>query len=257
MPDYPSVKILILGASDSEGTVLTNFADSWREQLRTRLPSLIGEEVEIDHRRFYVHVGDPDAFLKRAVADSKPDFVLIAVTGYAFSTASVGNRLRRVLGRRLGNWAEERGATFDNLTDGQPGSPLTRFNSAAHWLVGKAIGRDALSKYDEVFGGYRRAVEHLARIENLDAVILGTTDNGPHVQRRLPYVAEMIDRFNSQLQGVVEAHRFGWLDRQSIITSLPPSIARPDGLHAGPEIHAVYAEALLSIIPARHGHAVR
>ena len=50
------MKILILGASDSEGTLLANFADSWREQLRTRLPALIGEEVEIDHRRFYIHV---------------------------------------------------------------------------------------------------------------------------------------------------------------------------------------------------------
>jgi len=245
------VKILILGASDSEGTLLANFADSWREQLRTRLPALISEEVEIDHRRFYIHVAGGVEYFERALSESRPDFVIMGCTGYAFSTASVGNRLRRLFGRRFGTWAERRSAAFDRLTETEVGTRKERLNYGFHWLAGKTVGRDSVSTYDAVLGGYRRCIEQLARTEDLDAIIMGTTYNGPRVQRRLPYLRALVDRFNRDLKGVAEAHRFGWMDRQALIGTLPEEVARPDQMHTGPEIHAIYAEALLELVTAR------
>ena len=245
------MKLLIMGASDSEGTLLANFADSWREQLRLRLPALIGEDVEVEHRRFYVHVAGGEAFFKNAIEDSRPDFVIMGCTGYAFTTSSVGNRLRRLFGQRFGDWAERRSAGFDRLTETEMGSSRERVNFGAHWLAGKLIGRDSISTYEEVLGGYRRCIEYLARSEDLDAIIMGTTYNGPRVQRRLPYLRRLADRFNAELKSTAEAHRFAFLDRQAIINTLPPEVSRPDQLHTGPEIHALYAEALLAVIPAR------
>ena len=249
------MKILILGASDSEGTLLANFSDSWREQLRTQLPALIGEPVEVDHRRFYVHAGSAEQFFERALTESKPDFVIMGCTGYAFSTSSVGNRLRRLFGRRFGTWAERKSAAFDRVTEKEIGTPRERANHAAHWVAGKVIGRDAVSRYEDVLGGYLRCIERLARVEDLDAIIMGTTYNGPRVQRRLPYIHDLVDRFNGELRTAAEAHRFGWMDRQAIISALPLDSARPDQMHTGPEIHAAYARFLLEMIPARRGVA--
>jgi hypothetical protein len=247
------VKLLILGASDSEGTLLANFADSWREQLRTRLPALIGEDVEVDHRRFYVHIGDSLAYVERCLAEAQPDFVIMGCTGYAFSTSSVGNRLRRRLGKRFGDWAERRSAAFDRATERELGSARERINYAAHWVAGKTIGREAVANYASVLSAYERCIDALARREDLDAIIMGSTYNGPRVQRRLPYIRSLVDRFNRDLKAMADAHRFGWLDRQAIISALPAEIARPDQMHTGPEIHAAYAEALLPLVAARVG----
>ncbi len=245
------MKLLILGASDSEGTLLANFADSWREQVRTRLPALIGEDVEIVHKRFYVHVPGVDEYLERALAEAQPDFVIMGATAFAFSTSSVGARLRRVVGARFGTWAERRSATFDRLTEREEGSLIERVNYAAHWVAGRTIGRDSVSNYDDVVAAYTRAIERLAREEDLDAIVMGTTYNGPRIQRRLPYIRALVDRYNSELRAVTESRRFGWLDRQAIISELPGDTGRVDNLHAGPEIHAAYAEALIPMMAAR------
>jgi hypothetical protein len=245
------VKLLILGASDSEGTLLGDFSDSWREQVRTRLPALIAEEVEIVHKRFYVHAAGSDAYLERELANARPDFVILGATGYAFSTSSVGNRLRRLFGRRFGTWAERKSASFDRATEREIGSGRERLNFAAHWVAGKVIGRDAVASYEHVLGAYTRAIDRLAREEDLDAIIMGTTYNGPRVQRRLPYIHDLVDQYNRELRSVAETRHFGWIDRQAIISALPVETARPDQMHTGPEIHAAYAEALIPLIAAR------
>lgn len=247
------MRLLILGASDSEGTLLANFADSWREKLRLGLPPLIGEEVEVIHRRFYVHAPGVAAYVDRVLEEDRPDFVIMGATGYAFSTSSVGNRLRRLLGKRAGDWLERRSSKFDRATEKEEGSARERLNFSAHRIAGKVIGREPVSTFDEVLAGYRRTVDRLAQVENLDAIIMGTTYNGPRVQRRLPHIRGLVDRFNVQLRGLADSHRFGWLDRQAIISALPESIARPDQMHTGPEIHAAYAEALLPLIASRVG----
>lgn len=245
------VKLLILGASDSEGTLLANFADSWREQVRTRLPALIGEEVVVDHRRFYVHVAGAEEYVDRCLRDSKPDFVIMGCTGYAFSTSSVGNRLRRRFGQRFGTWCERRAAKFDRLTEREIGSARDRLNVAAHWVAGKAVGRDAVAEYPDVLAAYTRCIQRLAQQEELDAIVMGTTYNGPRVQQRLPYIHGLVDRFNGELRALAESHHFGWLDRQALISSLPMDTARPDQMHTGPEIHAAYAEALIPMMARR------
>lgn len=251
------MKLLILGASDSEGSLLPNFADSWRERLRLGLPALIGEDVDVVHRRFYVHVPGVDGYVDRVLTEDQPDFVIVGATGYAFTTSSVGNRLRRLLGQRAGTWFERKSAGFDRATEKAEGTAAERMNYSVHWIAGKLIGRDSLSTYDEVFAAYRRTLDRLARDERLDAVVLGTTYNGPRVQRRLPHLRMQADRFNAEMRSLAESRRFGWLDRQAIISALPAATARPDQMHTGAEIHAAYADALLPLVATRVGARVR
>ena len=118
-------------------------------------------------------------------------------------------------------------------------------------MAGKVIGRDAVASYEHVLGAYTRAIDRLAREEDLDAIIMGTTYNGPRVQRRLPYIHDLVDQYNRELRSVAETRHFGWIDRQAIISALPVETARPDQMHTGPEIHAAYAEALIPLIAAR------
>ena len=251
------MRLLILGASDSEGTLLPNFADSWREKLRLGLPPLIGEEVDVLHRRFYVHAPGTDAYVDRVLAKDRPDFVILGATGYAFTTSSVGNRLRRLLGERAGTWLERKSAKFDRATEKEEGTAAERINYSAHWIAGKLIGRDSLSGYGDVLAGYRRTIDRLARDEDLDVIVLGTTYNGPRVQRRLPQLRGLVDRFNAELRMLAESRRFGWLDRQAIISGLPDSTSRPDQMHTGAEVHAAYAAALLPLVASRVGTRTR
>jgi len=244
------VRILILGASDSEGTLLPNFADSWREILRTELPPLIGEPVEIHHRRYYVHLPGTFDFLERCIREADPDFAILPCTGYAFSAPSVGHRLRRLLGKRTGDWIERRFTSFDAATTGTEGTLRDRVNSAAHSIAAHTVGRESLSTYERVLGDYIRTAERLAQIEDLDMVVMGTTYNGPAIQRRLPKSRLAVDRFNGALRDFAASRHFGWVDRQALISPLPLDIERPDQMHAGATIHRAYADALIPLIVA-------
>ena len=245
------MRILILGASDSEGTLLANFADSWRERLRTGLPALIDGPVEVFHKRYYVHLPGTMEYLERCLAEARPDFVLAPCTAFAFSTPSVGNRLRRVLGKRAGDWFERRFTTFDAATAGARGGWRDAANGAAHTIAGKLIGRESISTYEHVFAIYRQTIERIARIEDADAIVMGTTYNGTEVQRRVPGIKATVDRFNHELHAVAESHHFGWIDRQAIISGLDVTTPRPDQMHTGEEVHAAYAAAITSMIARR------
>ena len=245
------MRILILGASDSEGTLLANFSEAWRERLRIELPALIGEPVEVIHKRFYVHLPGIEQYLERCIAESDPHLVILGATGYAFSTPSVGNRLRRLFGKRVGDWFEQRFSSFDNATAGGQGGWRERANDAAHAVAGRVIGREPLSTYEEVFARYRRTIERIARIESADAVVLGTTYGGPDIEKRVPGIRALVDRYNRELRAITEAHHFAFLDRQALISALPVNTARPDQMHTGEEVHAAYAAALIPMIAAR------
>lgn len=245
------MKLLILGASDSEGKLLPNFSDAWREILRVELPPLLGEELEIEHRRYYVHLPGALEFLERCISEAKPDFVIIAVTAHAFATPSVGNRLRRVLGKRAGSWFERQFSSFDRATDAPEGTMRDRMNSLGHAAGGRVIGRRGLSTYDQVLGTYTKTVERLARIEDLDLVVMGATYIGPAIERRLPELRAKVDRFNEELEAFVLARHFAWVDRQSIVAALPGVPDRPDQMHTGKETHRAYAGALLPLIVER------
>ena len=245
------MRILILGASDSEGTLLANFGDSWRELVRLGLPQLIGEPVEVFHKRYYVHLPGTMAYLERCIEESQPDFVLAPCTAWSFSAPSVGNRLRRLLGKRAGDWFERRFTTFDDATAGGQGGWRDRANGVGHTLAGKVIGREGISTYDHVLAMCRQTIERIARIEDADCIVMGTTYNGPEVQRRVPGIRNTVDRFNRELRETAEARHFGWIDRQAIISGLAESTARPDQMHTGEEVHAAYAEAVTAMIAAR------
>lgn len=245
------MKILILGASDSEGTLLPNFSDSWRERLREELPPLIGEPVEIDHRRFYVHLPGSLEYLDRCVRESCPDIAILGATGFAFGTPSVGNRLRRLLGKRVGDWFEERFTSFDRATDAPEGTVRERLNVLGHRLAGATIGREALARPQEILDAYRRCMARLAREEHVATIVLGTTYSGPAIQKRLPKMRALIDRYNAALKTSAEKRHFGWLDRQALIDALPRDTTRPDQMHTGAQIHRVYADALIGQIARR------
>ncbi|MEO8540878.1 MAG: hypothetical protein ABI577_14145 [bacterium] len=245
------MRLLILGASDSEGTLLADYSDSWRELLRNELPALIGQPVEVLHRRLYVHTPNAMDYLDRCLTETTPDFVIFGTTAFMMSTPSVGNRLRRRFGTRAGDWFERRFAWFDEFTAANEGSFRERVNLRAHSLAGKTIGRDSAIDYDSLLALYQAAVDRIARDESIDAILMGTTYNGPVIQKRLPHMRAEVDRFNAAIKAMANARRYGWVDRQAVISSLPDVTNRPDQMHNGAEVHRAYADALKPLIVER------
>ena len=190
----------------------------------------------------------PSTTSNAACSETTPDMVVMAATGYAFSTRSVGNHMRNRFGKSTGDWIERRLSTFDRATAGPEGSFRDRINTAAHRLARSTVGQQGLSTFDLVLDTYIRSVERLARIEDLDVIVMGTTYNGPTIQRRVPGIKALVDRFNRELNAAVTARHFAWVDRQALIDELPRDTTRPDQLHAGRDIHRKYADALRPLI---------
>lgn len=150
-----------------------------------------------------------------------------------------------------GDWFERRFTGFDAATAGGRGGWPDRANDAAHQLAGVVIGREAISTYAYVLGMYRQTIERIAQIEEADAIVMGTTYNGPEVQRRVPGIQKTVDRFNRELRETAEQRHFGWIDRQAIISGLDERTVRPDQMHTGEEVHAAYAAEITTMIAAR------
>lgn len=245
------MRLLILGGSDSSGEHLPNFADSWRERLREELPALLGEEVEVFHRKYYTYVPGPLDYLERCLADARPDFVILGANGWEFATPSVANRLRRLFGKTAGDWFERRFESFDAATLGHEGRLRRGINRGGHAVAG-VVGREPTASYESVLQTYLRTIDRLARQEDLDAIVMGTTYLAPELHARLPKMRSRIIRFNAALRAEAERRHFGWLDKAGLVEAQGRA-GLLDPLHRSAATHRVMADAFKAMIAERAG----
>lgn len=242
------VKILIIGASDSDGSNLPDPSRGWRMTLQRELPPLIGEAVELPYARFYTYVPGAEPYIDRQIRRHQPDVTIVAATAAGFAYPMVGARLINLLGWRTGRWFERRIHSWDGSAAHSDG-PNRRLHDAAQWVAHRTIGASGYTTLEATLSGYGSLIDRLARDEQTRVVIMGATHPAGALRERAPGATTAIDQFNSALSAKTRTRHFEWLDRQALTAELSDDdVMQRDGLHKTAAFHRHIADALLGIL---------
>lgn len=242
------MKVLVLGNSDTSGmfrpgpTWTEMFADGLRERLAT--------DVQLVNHGFTIVDPSSAAYAERRVREVEPDLVLLPFGTMAFTVGFVWKRVERLFGKRAGRWYRRLETSFDRTTR-EKGTVRDALYRAAKRAVHLTIGAQTISSRERVTAGVRAVVEALARVENVQVVLIAAASRGP--QHEKPGARERRRQFLEDVKAAASERHFIFLDSDGAFPSAMGDLAvkNRDGLHQTPEAHRLTAEFLLDrVVPA-------
>lgn len=234
------MKVLVIGASDTLGTYLADRSMGTFGILSRELPVLFKEPVDVSHVRFYSHFPKAPEHAVATVREREADIAIVAAHSLAFATPSLGARLIHLFGWRVGRWMERRIWDMDGRA--KSGGFLGKVRGPVRAAAYKVIGTATYASVDETIERYSQTIGQLARIEDLQIVLLGTFqprrdgELGPHLQ------------LNAGLASIAAARRIRWIDRQEIVSGLGPDAFQESGLYSTPLTHRKVADAVIAAL---------
>jgi hypothetical protein len=243
------VKLVVFSGSDSEGGNLPDPALAWPALLCRGLEARHREPVELVHRRLYVHVGDPGAYVDRVVTELHPDFVVMACNGVSWAWRTVPTRIRKMFGARAGDWAEGRMQWFDA---GAPANPLVAAAATAvHWTVRHTVPVAGHLPRAEAERRWLALIDRLAREEDAEVLITGTIFLRGELARATPGINRQIADFNAVLEQRTRERHLEWFDREVLLSAMTEDEGfLGDRVHRTTAHHEQMAAAMLELLAA-------
>lgn len=230
----------MIGASDTLGNYLPDRSQGTFSILARELPALMNDAVEVSHMRFYSHFKNAPEHALTNVRLRSPDVAIIAAHSMAFTTPSVAARLVNLFGWKTGRWLERRIWDADRVA--RKHRTVSRFQKPARSLAHRTVGMSTYASVEETIATYAETVGLLARIEDMQIILLGTFqprrdgEVAPHTQ------------LNAGLAEVAKARRLAWIDRQAIVTGLGTDAFQENGRYSTPLVHRKVAEAVMAAV---------
>lgn len=234
------MKVLIIGASDTLGTYLPDPTQGTFPILARELPAALHADVEVSHMRFYSHFKNAPQHALTNVRQRAPDITVIAAHSMAFTAPSVSGRLVHIFGWKTGRWLERRIWDFDARA--RKGGLARRIRRPVQGLAHRTVGVAPYASVDDTIGHYSETIGLLARIEDMQLLVLGTFQ-----PRRGGEIAPHA-RLNEGLAAATAARRIGWIDRQAIVTSLGEAAFQPNGRYSTGLVHRTVADAVIAAL---------
>lgn len=240
------MKLVVFSGSDSEGINLPDPLLAWPSLICRGLEGRSGEPVALVHRRLYVHVGDPAAFVDRVLTEHRPEYIVMACNGVSWAWRTVPTRVRKVLGKRAGDWAEARMSWFD---EGARGNPFIAAGAAAlHWSMRHTIPVAAHLPRAEAERRWLTLIDRLAREEDAAALVTGTIFLHGELARATRGINQEIAAFNAVLERRTRERHLYWFDRESLLSGVPEEEGfLGDLVHRTVAHHEQMAAAMLGI----------
>jgi hypothetical protein len=240
------MKLVVFSGSDSEGVNLPDPLLAWPSLICQGLEGRFGEPVALVHRRLYVHVGDPAAYVDHVLTEHRPDFVIMACNGVSWAWRTVPTRIRKVLGARAGDWAEARMSWFDA---GAPSNRLVAAGAGAvHWTVRHTIPVAAHLPRGEAECRWLALIDRLAREEDAEVLVTGTIFLRGELARAAPGVNAQITDFNAVLESRTRERHLLWFDREPLLSAMTEEEGfLGDRVHRTATHHQQMATAMLTI----------
>lgn len=241
------MRLLILGESDSLGLVMPERSMGWGNRLPVELEAILHEPIETDHVRFYGW-GDGSLPLLESTLERGPfDAIVISATKGGFTIYSAYNRVRRLMGRRAGDWFRTQADNYDRKARwGKPPGFKKSVNRMAHRMVRKAIGQEPPTTVEVVTAGYSRVLARLARLEDTHVVVVPAPAIPEFATKRRPKLSKQVEQFRAAMLREAKRWRFHVLDPDSLLP--PPGPERDamfiDDVHKTPEAQALLAVAV-------------
>jgi hypothetical protein len=222
---------------------------TWPELVRCAISERDGVEAVLVDRQF-VPIGEraPDV-AERAVWDAQPDVVLLPLGEFAFWAQTVQLRVRRLFGRRVASWFKTGERRFERAT-GKRGGIRRRVNRSAKWVGRHVIGAEGLASPKQVTETYRETFARLARIENVEVVVVAYPVT-PMPALRQGRLREARERFIAELRREATTRHFHWVGGDELIAAagLTPEVAyATDQVHIGEPSHAILADAITAAL---------
>lgn len=241
---------MILGSSGSAGSGLTE-GESWAHIVERELAVLLGEAPTVVHTRFYTWTADWEEYLEKTLAKGPFDAVVLSPTKFGFSVYAADNRIRRLLGKRAGDWFKRSADTFDARTSirtskGRQG----KVNRAVHKAVRRLVGQEPLSDVATITRTYIHTMSRLAQLEDVQVIVISNTAPSTVLARRRPRLAAQVSAFQEALRREAGRRRFAWIERQDLWNSEDGDRDQmySDGLHSNAEVHRRIAAAVLGLL---------
>lgn len=245
-----TVKLLVLGHSDSDGTRLSSYRDAWPYLVQNDLERSLGREVQVVHRLLFAGPSAA-AFVERQVAAEAPDAAILCPSTYGVVVQLVSNRINEAFGPRYARMAAraERTAVRTTYRLGPVASkPLVVARAAARRLIGT---RPALT-FEAMLQSYADCMAVLAKSENLQTVVLGGAGYTRQHQRLNPLLLDLQAAATREFKRLAEHHHFDWLVHEVIMGGIEAKerFYFADGVHTNEESQRLVADAVTPLVLA-------
>ena len=245
------VKILVLGNSDTAGTVAG--AKTW-PRVAADLVSAQGLAVtELNDVSFSAVGGRAAEFAERKVRELEPDLVILPIGTFAYTVGFVWVQVRERFGVRAATLYRRLEQSFERRTGSRSGgsrSPAKlAVNHAGRRFVRAIIGARPLTTQEELTENYRQILRAVARIEAVEVLVVGyPMESGPLAKKKLTTPARRL-RFNADIREEAEAHHYRMLIADDVFAGHPDgNLITPDGFHLNAAGHRVLGEAAAVVI---------
>ena len=238
------------------GAGLPNPELAWGRLVEREITDRTGQAPEIVHTRYYTWTPDWEEFLLKQLAKGPFDLVILSPAKFGFQVYSADNRIRKLLGKRTGDWFKHQADGFDAKTWKASDEGLRRkLNRVAHRTARRVVGQSPLSNVETITDTYIRTMAHLARLEDTQVVVLISTHPSKFLAERQPVVREEVVRFRAAMRAEAERRRFDWIDREALWreSDRDRNEMFSDGAHKTAIVHVRLADAILEKIAGQLG----
>ncbi len=241
------MKLLILGNSDYDGSMLEDDSQSWPYLVGNRLSDDLGIPVEVLNRKLVPSRRDAVATAEALIAEHLPDLVVVGLNPYAFAITRVATRIRNRLGERPYRLYVRLEQAFDRRT--REGRVRSRINHAARRVARSTIGAAPLAPVDQIIATYRAVFARLSREEQLQAVIMGGSRLSLNAQFVNSRLLTEVDRFRSSMEEAAAQHHFAFFDTEATVAGPDrETYFLPDGVHRNVLGHERLADMVLPVL---------
>ncbi|MEX0783896.1 MAG: hypothetical protein WD557_14735 [Dehalococcoidia bacterium] len=241
------MKLLVLGNSDYNGSMLDDGIDAWPHLVGRRLSDELGIEVEVLNRNLIPSRRDAVATAEALIAEHHPELVVVGLNPYSFAITRVATRIRKKLGERAYRGYVRVEQAFDSRTrDGRIGS---RVNRAARRVARSTIGVAPLAPVEQIIETYRTVFARLSREEDMQAVIMGGSKLSLNAQMVNAKLLAQVGQFRIAMSDAAHQHRFAFFDTEPTVAGPDrESWFLPDGVHRNEAGHARLADMIYPVI---------
>lgn len=241
------MRLLVLGNSDYNGSMLENSMNAWPELVGRRLSRDLGVEVEVLNRTLIPSRRDAVATAGALVAEHHPELVVVGLNPYSFAITRVATRVRLRLGERAYRAYTRVEQAFDRRT--REGRVRKRINRAARRIARSTIGAAPLAPVEQIIETYSAVFSRLSREEDLQAVIMGGSKLSLNAQVVNARLLAQVDQFRSAMSDAARQHHFPFFDTEPTVAGPDrESFFLPDGVHRNDLGHARLAEMIYPVV---------
>ena len=244
-----SVRILVIGSSDTGGANLADPNDAYPQVVKNELAAAIGQECEVVNLPV-VHVG-PKAVprVEAALEREQPDIVIFGYGAYSFIIATVSQRVRRRYGERTYQFFHKWEVRFEKKTGNPEGTPA-RTNHWGRWLTRRIIGAEAPATREEVVRIQTAIVNMLAQREGTTTVMLAAPDVPTALVKENPKANILLGEHRDYMTELARSHHFLIADCVQEFRDAPvrERLSTSDSIHKSAEGHRIQADAIMRVL---------